>query len=264
MFSYTHALCRKIPHSIVADGLRMDSNHEPIDYGLAIEQHEKYVEALRNIGLQVTVLEADEKVPDCVFVEDTAIIVDETVMITNPGAESRMAETRIIKSHFEGQSKLKIVEMEDGEKLDGGDVLFTGYEIFVGLSSRTNDLGIQRIRKTFPEIPVFGITVKGALHLKSLMSMCGANKIAVGCSHDAKAALEEVLSKTTRSYDVVDIPDDYAANFVVANGHLLHRSKTEFPRSHQVIKELPLKKIDLNISEVSKVDGALTCLSLLY
>lgn len=52
---------------------------------------------------------------------------------------------------------LKIVDMVEPALLDGGDVLFTGQEIFVGLSSRTNKEGVESLTKAFPKYPVTAV-----------------------------------------------------------------------------------------------------------
>ena len=54
-------------------------------------------------------------------------------------------------------SGLKIVDMTEPAELDGGDVLFTGRELFVGLSSRTNKEGVECLEKAFPKYPVTAI-----------------------------------------------------------------------------------------------------------
>ena len=95
----------------------------------------------------MTELPADESLPDCVFIEDTAIVIGNTALITCPGHESRRAETKEVLKHFKSVSDMKVVEMEAPTHIDGGDVLFTGREIFVGLSTRSNSEGVQVIKK---------------------------------------------------------------------------------------------------------------------
>ena len=62
-------------------------------------------------------------------------------------------------------------------KIDGGDVLWTGWEILVGLSSRTNQKGLDAVKEAFPGFPVTGIEVSGPLHLKTLISLCGKDTL---------------------------------------------------------------------------------------
>ncbi len=90
VFQYTKAVCSRIPKSLAAAALRMnDSDDEPIDYDKACDLHEKYIETLKSLGVDVIVLDADESFPDCVFVEDPAVIVKDQALITNPGHPSR-------------------------------------------------------------------------------------------------------------------------------------------------------------------------------
>lgn len=266
MFSYKKALCRKIPKSIVNDGIRIEENLEPLDYDLAVEQWLTMVNALKSLGLTVTILEADESTPDCVFVEDPAVVIGATALITNPGAASRKKEAIAIKEYFEQNEKhLNIIEMQAPAELDGGDVMFTGHEIFVGLSSRTNQEGIEVLRKAFPDYPVHSIVINNStLHLKSMMTMADENIIICGQSPDACEAIKKVQEKATRVYSIMRTPDDKGANVVIVNKTILCRSKSDYPQSYTEIDKLSISKIELNATELSKVDGCLTCCSLLY
>lgn len=264
---YTRALCRKIPKSIVTNGLRLQEPDTPLDFELALNQQQRYIQALEESGItNITVLETDESVPDCVFVEDAAVVIGNTALITNPGAPSRRPEVAPIKQHFESQQDMRVVSMESPACVDGGDVLFTGKELFVGISTRTNEKGLEVIRETFPNIPVHAIRVgDGTLHLKSVMTMGGNDLILCGESENASAAKEMLRSTSKFVYDMVSVPDDYAANCLFINGVLIHRSSEEFPACAHVWEGLNAEKvISLNLSELSKVDGALTCCSVLY
>ena len=160
---------------------------------------------------------------------------------------------------------MKVVSMVEPAHVDGGDVLFTGREIFVGVSKRTNEEGVEVIRDTFPEFPVLPIRVgDGTLHLKSMMSMAGDDMIAFGSSSNAELVRQLVATEAKFSYTLVTVPEDFAANCLYINGVLVHRSSEEFPASVEVLKSFAEKTIGLNASELGKVDGALTCCSLLY
>ena len=101
------------------------------------------------LGLEVVVLEADESSPDCVFVEDPAVVCNGKALITNPGHPNRKGETTAIKKALENL-ELEIITMLSHAEMDGGDVLFTGYEFFVGLSKRTNNEGAIVLKEAFP------------------------------------------------------------------------------------------------------------------
>ncbi|RWS02358.1 N(G):N(G)-dimethylarginine dimethylaminohydrolase 1-like protein, partial [Dinothrombium tinctorium] len=159
---------------------------------------------------------------------------------------------------------LPIIEIADTKAtLDGGDVLFTGREFFVGISKRTNEAGARAVAAAFPEFPVTPVPVpKKLLHLKSYMSMAGPNIICVGSSPEAQSILKTVEREATFRYNTLTVPDDIAANVLFVNGTLVYRS--EFPNSTDVIEsrvDYPRKAI--KIWELSKPQGSLTCLSIL-
>ena len=262
-FKFSKAVCRGIPKSLVDEAIRMEDSEIPINYENAKAEHNKYTETLRQLGLEVTELEADEALPDCVYVEDPAVICDGNALITNPGHPARKPETVAIRSTLE-KLGLKISVMEAPAELDGGDVLFTGKEFFVGLSSRTNQEGITTLQSTFPSYPVHGIKVLDAtLHLKSMMSMAGDDIIAIGKSKSAAEAKKQMAEKAKFKYEFLEVSPDAAANCLWINGTLIHRAASEFPDIEKEYSTLQCPKLQLANSELCKADGALTCCSLL-
>ncbi|KAJ1171330.1 hypothetical protein NDU88_003193 [Pleurodeles waltl] len=165
---------------------------------------------------------------------------------------------------------INMVEMTDeNATLDGGDVLFTGKEFFVGLSKRTNQRGAEILADTFKDYAVSTVPVHDYLHLKSFCSMAGPNLIAIGSSEAAQKALKTMQQMSDHRYDKLTIPDDHAANCIYLNipnkGHvLLHRSPEEFPESVKIFEKLKdYMLIPVASTELDKVDGLLTCCSVL-
>ena len=194
------------------------------------------------------------------------------------GHESRRGESVSMKKMM-AQLGLKIVEMVEPGRLDGGDVLFTGKEFFVGISSRTSEVlieltlllsytssiilqdGISQLAAAFPAYSVTGIPVQGGLHLKSFMSMAGPNLVAIGTSPCAKAARKLMEEKGSFQYSFMELPDDVGANCLYLNGTIVHASRDVFPKSCEKFEELDTlaKKVAISLSEMNKVDGCFTC-----
>ncbi|KAG5850051.1 N(G),N(G)-dimethylarginine dimethylaminohydrolase 1 isoform X1 [Anguilla anguilla] len=266
--NFTHAIVRAIPTSFAEAALR--TNCSEVDHVKAQREHEHYVSVLKHkLGLQVLELPADESLPDCVFVEDAAVVCGDTALITRPGAASRRKETEAMKKAL-SELNLKLVEMDDEmATLDGGDVLFTGREFFVGLSKRTNQRGAEILADAFKDYAVSTVPVQEGLHLKSFCSMAGPGLIAIGSSESAQRALKIMQQMSDHRYDKLTVPDDLAANCVYMNlpskGHvLLHCTPEEYPESVKVFEKLKDHMlIPVSNSEKVKVDGALTCCSVL-
>ncbi|XP_065573231.1 N(G),N(G)-dimethylarginine dimethylaminohydrolase 1-like [Artemia franciscana] len=261
-FRYTHAVVSRIPKSFVKNAIGLS---EPVDFALAQVQHKNYVKCLQSLNIDVIELPPDEEFPDSVFVEDTAVVCNGTALITRPGHPSRRKETETIKQILKKELELKIVEVEDEKAtLDGGDVLFTGREFFVGLTERTNVLGALAVANAFPEYPCTPVKLKGALHLKSLVTMAGIDVLCTSIDQDAQEVIKRIEREASYNYHVLTLPDRDAANVIFANGTLLHRSRDEFPRSTKVFEEkVTGPRIEINSSETSKAQAALTCSSLL-
>ena len=141
-FNFEFALVRtSIPASTV-NGISM-GDHEPVDLQKARDQHQAYLDYLRQSGVKLIELQGDEAYPDCVFVEDTSVALGNRVLITNMVAATRRGETDEIKRKFEElapELALQVFEVQDKAEafIDGGDVCFTGREFLVGLTKRTN------------------------------------------------------------------------------------------------------------------------------
>ncbi|XP_076852482.1 N(G),N(G)-dimethylarginine dimethylaminohydrolase 1-like [Brachyhypopomus gauderio] len=154
--------------------------------------------------------------------------------------------------------------------LDGGDVLFTGTEFFVGLSKRTNQRGAEILADTFKDYAVSTVPVAHGLHLKGFCGMAGPGLIAIGSSESAQRALKTMQQMSDHKYDKLTLPDDAAANCIYMNvsgkGHvLLHSTAEEFPESAKVFEKLKdYVLIPVSNKECAKVDGSLTCLSVLF
>ncbi|XP_071820456.1 N(G),N(G)-dimethylarginine dimethylaminohydrolase 1-like isoform X1 [Apostichopus japonicus] len=265
-FEYTAGLVCRIPDSAKEEVEKR--NGLKFDLELARKQHERYIITLRKLKVNLFELEADETKPLLLFLDRKAVVRDGIAFIPRPPVADDQweEEVTLIKRILGGGLGQEIVEMtEKGATLDGGDVLFTGKEFFVGLSSRTNQKGANSLANAFPNYPVSGIKVNGHLHLKSMMSMAGPGIIAVGSSDHSQKAIRQIKKVSNFDYTTVTLPDDAAANCVYINKTLLHCSQDEFPESYKVFAEKFPKtpRVAIPNNELFKVDGALTCKSLL-
>ncbi|XP_071802345.1 N(G),N(G)-dimethylarginine dimethylaminohydrolase 1-like isoform X2 [Asterias amurensis] len=260
-FEYNAALvCRDVPASLAAHALRREWSE--VDLQVTRDEQAGYLAALRKVDVEFAVVEPNEEFPDCVFVEDCAVVVEGRALITRPCAASRRKEVDEIRRILRDDLRQKIYEIEDADAtLDGGDVLFTGEEFFVGISKRTNSQGAMALAKAFPNYSVSSIKITDQLHLKSMMSMAGPGILAIGRSKEAKSALQQILQKSNFDYCTLTLPDDEAANCVYVKGFLLHCTKQEYPESYKVFEEKFPNDVRIPIpnSELHKVDGGLTC-----
>ncbi|KAL9987438.1 hypothetical protein ACROYT_G001747 [Oculina patagonica] len=261
-FQYTKAIVCGVPSSLPSAAQRLNESSGPVDFKKAVQQHSEYVRALKNLGLQVTELPPDEQHPDCVFVEDVGVVCDGVALVPRLGHPTRTGESARMKTTLQ-KLGLEVVEMKEPAVLDGGDVLFTGKEFFVGLTKRTTQAGLDSLAKTFPSYPVAGISVPNHLHLKSFMTMAGHDIITVGGSDEAQNAWIELEKKAKFKYKKLVVPDDTAANCLFINGTLIHLASYEVPNSFEVLNQISGPKMVLENSEFGKVDGCLTCRSIL-
>jgi dimethylargininase len=252
---YNKAIVRK-PCKNIVHGLTT-ANLGKSDYEIAKEQHSKYIDALKECGLEVVVLEDDENFPDSTFVEDTALLTPYCAIICNPGAPSRKGEIveirQVLKRYFS-----TIEQIADPGKVDGGDILRAGTHYYIGISERTNLTGAQQLISILNKYSLSGSTIPlhHVLHLKSGVSYLEKENLVVAGEFRAKSEFHR--------FNLIKIDDDesYAANCVWINDKVLIAKG--FPKAKIAIEQIGYKTIEIDVSEFRKVDGGLSCLSLRF
>ena len=255
---FTRAIVRP-PGSRFASGLTTVDLGKP-DFAKALQQHERYCDALKSCGLSLLSLPSDDHYPDSTFVEDTAVLTERCAVVTFPGADSRRGEIESIRTVLP-QFFTELQMIEPPGRVDGGDICEAGEHFFIGLSNRTNEEGAKqlaeilwRYRYTSEFVDVRNI--KSILHLKSGLSYIGRNRLVV---------IDEVRSQSEfKGYELVQVDktEEYAANCVEINNKLLLAAG--YPALARRLEELGYELIELEMSEFRKMDGGLSCLSLRF
>ena len=234
---------------------------EPIDLGLAARQHAAYEALLEELGCVVERVPGEPELPDSVFVEDTAVVVDELAVISRPGAESRRAETASMAVALARHRPL--ARIEPPATLDGGDVLRVGRRLFVGLSARTNAAGAERLAALLAPLgyEVTTVPLDRCLHLKSGVSEVAAGVLAINPDWiDATAFGGHELIE-------VDPAEPFAANAlrlaVPGAGGEVVVMPAAFPRTRARLAARGIEVRALDVSEIAKAEGGVTCCSVL-
>jgi dimethylargininase len=251
----TRALVRGVPSSFPR-ALAASAPAHPIDVTRAREQHVAYRDALTAMGARVTVLDPDEECPDCVFIEDTAVVAAGLAVITRPGAESRRAETPAVAAALH---ELDLVQLAAPATLDGGDCMRVGTTIYVGRSTRTNAAGIAALAEAFAPRGVRIVPLDlppTILHLKCICSPLGDDRILL-----AEGSLSPALFDGLH-FVTVPAAETYAANAVAIDTHVLVAA--EYPRTHELLSRAGFALHPVPTTEVRKADGSLTCQSIVY
>lgn len=255
---FRHAIVR-LPGANYADGLTRVDLGLP-SFELTLEQHARYCDALRDAGLQLTVLPADPAFPDGTFVEDTAIVLAEGAILTRPGAPSRLGEVAAVAEalHVFHPAPARI---EAPGFVDGGDICEAGRHVFIGLSERTNEAGAAQLATwlagkgySASTVDVRGMT--SILHLKSgIACLAGEHLLLIRelADHPAFAGYARTI---------VDDDEAYGANAVQVNDTVLLASG--HPKLAANLRALGYRLHELDMGEFAKLDGGLSCLSLRF
>jgi dimethylargininase len=228
----------------------------PIDVATAARQHGEYERALAALGCTVVRLPSGPDLPDCVFVEDTAVVLDEIAIVMRPGAVSRRPETTLVADAL--RLRRPLGRIESPGTMDGGDVLAIGRSIFVGRSSRTNADAIEQLGRLVAPFgyAVCEVEVRGALHLKSAVTAVSADTVLMNPGW--------VPLEPFRRFDRIDVDpgEAPAANIVHTEGGLLYSAV--FPRTLDRLAVRGFSVTTVDVSELAKAEGAVTCCSLIF
>ncbi len=219
-----------------------------IDYDVAAAQHQQYVDLLRSLGCTVVELPADDAYPDCVFIEDTAIVLDDLAVITRPGAESRRGETTVVAEALKEYRPL--VHIEAPATIDGGDVLVLDDRIYVGLSTRTNEAAIAQLR-SLTRREVIGVAVHGALHLKTAVTRV---------SRDALLIRRDWIDSSI--FDGWRLIEAEEPNAMLVGDVVIYPSA--FPSTAAMLRHRGIDVRTVDASELAKAEGGVTCCALIF
>jgi dimethylargininase len=270
--AHNFAIARELPNSFVQalSAHHAPNEDAPFSLTLARKQHAHYIRVLRQ-HIPTISLPAIEEYPDCAFVEDTVVVIKNKAVITQPGHPTRRGEVVSIRVILQ-QLGLQITDMKQQSKhafCDGGDVLYTGRHLFVGVSDRTNEAAVAVFQQVFPDEIVHAVAPvvqgKQVLHLKSVVTHLDDTTLLAPTGEVGDRILV-AMDAERFGYTCIRVPDLLSCNAVVLNGHILAQDSGCL-ESKQLLqgaaRERKMGLVFVDTSELAKKDAALTCCSVL-
>jgi dimethylargininase len=250
LIAYTRAVSPTLADCEITHLERM-----PLDVARAAVEHEAYEALLEKLGASLRRLPPAPDLPDAVFVEDTAVVLDEIAVIAYPGAASRRPETLSVASALAAHRPL--AHIASPATLDGGDVLVAGRTIFAGLSSRTTRDGVDQLARAVQPFgyDVVPVEFQGCLHLKSAVTRVADNLLLLNPAWVDAAALPGYRTVN------VDPMEPHAANALLLGGSVIHPS--HFPGTRARMEAEGLRVAPVAMAELAKAEAGVTCCSLL-
>jgi len=244
------------PSASLADCQLSFVERAPIDLDLAHRQHRAYQQVLVDAGCELIELPAQDALPDAVFVEDTALVLDEVAVMTRPGASPRRAEGATVA---EALRKLRpMLAIEAPGTLDGGDVMRIGRTLHVGESARSNRAGIEQLRSLLAPLgyTVVAHTMRGCLHLKSAVTEVAAGTLLINP--------EWIDRGDFAGYQLIEVDEqeEHAANALRIGDSVVYPAC--FPRTQEKLLRAGIRVRPVDVSELQKAEGAVTCCSLVF
>ncbi|MBN1303081.1 MAG: hypothetical protein JXA13_01505 [Anaerolineales bacterium] len=227
-----------------------------IDVQIARRQHEEYEQVLKELGCAVIRLPEEADLPDSVFVEDTAVVLPEVAVITRPGADSRKPECDTVATALKPYRD--IVRIEAPAVVDGGDVLVLDEQVYIGLSTRSNPEAVSQMRSLLTPYgyQVHGVALNDCLHLKSAVTRVSKDTLLVN-----KAWVDTSIFPNWKIVEI-DPSEPYGANGLWINNCILY--PFAFPKTRKRLEDQGMCVVEVDVSELAKAEGAVTCCSLVF
>jgi dimethylargininase len=238
----------------MAEGITTHIDRVPADAGLAARQHEAYVDAVAGAGWTIREVPPADDLPDCAFVEDTAVVFGDLAVLARPGAIERRAEVAGVQEAFRSLG-LEIARIQEPGTLDGGDILQVGRTVYVGRGGRTNAEGIRQLRRhaaTRGRV-VVPVRLHRVLHLKS----------AVTALPDGTFIASDLSLFDPAPFPTMRLVPEEAGSHVILVGDGTIVMAASAPRSAAMFDDLGFDVITVDIGEFEKREGCVTCLSVL-
>jgi dimethylargininase len=228
----------------------------PIDLERARAQHADYEWALVEAGCTVRRLDTSENLPDSVFIEDVAVVLPEGAIIARPGAESRRPETPVVAAAL-ARHGLALHEIEEPGTLDGGDVLVVGRDIFISESARTNAAAIEQVRRLLKKrYRIRPVAAEGCLHLKSAVTAIDDRTLLINPAW--------ISTKPFAGFTFIEVDEGepFAANALRVADRVVYPAA--FPKTRRRLAEHGVVVRVVDVDELAKAEGAVTCCSLVF
>ena len=248
----TKALVRE-PGDTYTSCISSHPQHHTVDLNKARAQHARYCDVLADLGLEVIRVPRDDRHPDACFVEDNAVVFGDKALICRMARETRRGEQPGVAAVLEEYVKIKWAEAP--ATIEGGDVVHLGDRLICGVTERTNLEGVSQLRDWLG-VSVDTIDDPGIMHLKSYVTSLGRGRVVSTRKYSTHPALEglEVL--------VIPEGEEYAADTLTVGDTVL--MPAGYPRSHEMVRAAGYEVIPMDVGEIEKCDGALTCRSILF
>jgi dimethylargininase len=229
---------------------------EPIDFSHAVQQHAAYEKCLVDLGASLISLPTEEDLPDCVFVEDPALVLDEVAIINRMGAIPRRPEAESLAMELSKYRELRWIS--EPATVEGGDVFRIGRKLYVGVSRRTNFAGIEQLGRLIAEFgyTVHPVDVGNCLHLKT--ACCPLSDDLVLANRDL------IDASDLGDLHILDVPEEepWAADVLLLGGTVIESN--QFPRTCELLERHGFRVKAIDVSELQKAEAGVTCMSLIF
>lgn len=233
---------------------------ENINKKIAQKQHEEFREKLTENGVEVIRLPASEEYPEQVFTRDIGFTLGEEVFVAEMANEIREGEEEALEEWL--SSSDTIYQKLEANKIEGGDVIIDRNTVFVGVSSRTSEEAIQKLKAKLPQHEVIPVKFdEKYLHLDCVFNILSSE---VGLIYPA-ALDKKTVKMLSERYELIEVSTSEQFSMGTNVLSIGEQKVLSLPQNKEVNKDMRghgFNVLEVDFSEIIKSGGSFRCCSM--
>ena len=215
------------------------------------------------LSLGVNVIKVKHNVDEILWLRDIFVIIDNKCIICNLTKKDSIGKDRSKEYYTIASnliSKYILIYLPDDIKLEGGDIIQNGNDIFIGIGQRTNEKAVDYLQFIFPTKNIIPVIHKD-LHLDCVLSVVSLDTIL----YSGKRTHID-YSEYIKKYTLYDIDDDetdgiLVTNFLLIGNDVIHSNRRENKKVVDILKDLGYTVHFVDIKELWKEGGGIRCMT---
>ncbi|MER2119401.1 MAG: dimethylarginine dimethylaminohydrolase family protein [Solibacillus sp.] len=231
-----------------------------IDQDLAIAQHRKFEQTLRNAGVEVIKLPPSKDQPEQVFTRDIGFTIGNQLFVSEMANPIRQGEEEVL-AQWLIDNKIPYHNLSV-HSIEGGDVIIDGKRVFVGISDRTCKKAIQNLQKELPDFEILPIPFNPKyLHLDCVFNILSSKDALI--FPDAFAP--KVVKLLSSMYHLIEVSEDEQFSMGTNVLSIGQNRVLSLPVNRDVnyqMRQHGYEVLEVDFSEIIKSGGSFRCCSM--
>lgn len=243
----------------VINDVQKKYEEENINVELAMKQHGEFERKLKQHGVEVIKLPSSEKFPEQVFTRDIGFTVGDDVFVSEMASDIRKGEEDVLEGWLEDED---IFYLTTTNRVEGGDVIVDRTKVYIGMSSRTSNEAIQKLKVDLPHHEIIKVPFNEKyLHLDCVFNILSP-EVGLIFPNALDQKTVEMLSKSYKLIEVSEEEQFTMGTNVLSIGQGKVFSLPQNANVNAAMRSHGFEVIEVDFSEIIKSGGSFRCCSM--